>query len=271
MCARHAAQLARRGQLRPIPQQRPVGAAQARDTEGRKQCSVCLQWRPEADYDRSPIQEDGLQPSCRPCRILITYSLPPAQHEALLTEQGGVCAVCGRTDRSGKALAVDHDHSCCSGPRSCGRCVRGLLCSRCNFGLGRFSDDPGRLRSAAAYVEGWRRREPREIPPTPKGRRDKRWYAYRVAPEGYAEMLAAQGGACALCSTKPTTRALAVDHDHSCCPRAVDGRVTCGRCVRGLLCTNCNVGLGTMDDDPIVLRRAADYVGGAVASTFLAN
>lgn len=27
---------------------------------------------------------------------------------------------------------VDHDHACCSGPHSCGRCIRGVLCHRCN-------------------------------------------------------------------------------------------------------------------------------------------
>jgi hypothetical protein len=49
-----------------------------------------------------------------------------------------------------KFLHVDHDHACCPGPKSCGKCVRFLLCDKCNVGLGSFSDDP--LRMAKAII-----------------------------------------------------------------------------------------------------------------------
>lgn len=34
--------------------------------------------------------------------------------------------------RMARAAMVDHDHDCCPGGWSCGRCVRGLICSECN-------------------------------------------------------------------------------------------------------------------------------------------
>jgi 16S rRNA C967 or C1407 C5-methylase (RsmB/RsmF family) len=49
---------------------------------------------------------------------------------------------------------IDHDHGCCSGTGSCGRCVRGLLCNRCNLMLGFANDQPEILRAALEYLAG---------------------------------------------------------------------------------------------------------------------
>lgn len=73
------------------------------------------------------------------------------QFQELNDAQGGRCAVCGEAPDGN--LHVDHDHSCCPGRNSCGECVRGLLCGKCNKALGMFKDDPERLRSAASYLE----------------------------------------------------------------------------------------------------------------------
>lgn len=51
-----------------------------------------------------------------------------------------VCDICGGTPK-----CVDHHHDT--------GLIRGHLCSRCNLGLGQFSDDPARLRAAAEYLE----------------------------------------------------------------------------------------------------------------------
>lgn len=61
------------------------------------------------------------------------------------------CNACGSTDR----LHVDHDHVCCpdgSSPRSCGQCVRGVLCHGCNTALGLLSESPDRIRLLLAYL-----------------------------------------------------------------------------------------------------------------------
>ena len=83
------------------------------------------------------------------------YSLDLERFDALLAAQGGACGVCGTTKPGGKgAWNVDHDHTCCAGNRSCGACVRGLLCHHCNTGLGMFRDSPDTLTSAIAYLSG---------------------------------------------------------------------------------------------------------------------
>jgi len=66
------------------------------------------------------------------------HGLTPGEVAALSALQGGLCAICGR---AGQKLQVDHDHRHCPGRTGCRRCVRGLLCPRCNAGLGWIGDE----------------------------------------------------------------------------------------------------------------------------------
>lgn len=71
------------------------------------------------------------------------YGLTPAELAELL-RQNNVCAICKTAGWTRKGPQVDHDHET-------GR-VRGILCSNCNQGLGRFKDDPSLLLSAVEYL-----------------------------------------------------------------------------------------------------------------------
>lgn len=86
-----------------------------------------------------------------------TYSISLEDYNVMVERQGGVCGVtnCGvpPEDCTKGVLVVDHDHSCCPGAMSCGRCVRGLVCDRCNTGLSMFKDDSEVLRGAASYLD----------------------------------------------------------------------------------------------------------------------
>jgi hypothetical protein len=73
-------------------------------------------------------------------------------YEAMLVDQGGVCAVCGKPPRSDISLHVDHDHS--TGHR------RGLLCFSCNNALGDVKDDVERLIAFVDYLTTHAEREP---------------------------------------------------------------------------------------------------------------
>ncbi len=81
------------------------------------------------------------------------YHIEPEQYQFQAEKQGNVCALCGKPDPNGKRLAVDHDPRCCPArARSCGKCIRGLLCSSCNPGLGFFAHDPELLQKAIQYL-----------------------------------------------------------------------------------------------------------------------
>lgn len=82
------------------------------------------------------------------------YGLTPEQYQALVdhcrkNDKGqALCMMCNRV----RARAVDHDHSCCSGKTSCGKCVRGLLCTRCNVFLGHSRDDVAVAHNMVDYL-----------------------------------------------------------------------------------------------------------------------
>lgn len=85
-----------------------------------------------------------------------------------------------------------------------------------------------------------------------------RWRRYGISFKDVEQMWKDQGQACAICRVSSGLLDLNVDHDHTCCD--LIGRRACGRCVRGLLCTPCNTGLGLLLDQPDRLRAAADYL-----------
>lgn len=83
------------------------------------------------------------------------HQLTPEEYEQMVASQNGRCAICRRDDpgTSHGYWHIDHDHQCCPArSRGCGTCVRGLLCSSCNLGLGHFKDDPVRLQVAIVYL-----------------------------------------------------------------------------------------------------------------------
>ena len=84
----------------------------------------------------------------------LKYNIRIQDLEKMHEEQDDRCAICGRSEViDGRSLVVDHDHRCCAGQKSCGECIRALLCSSCNRALGFFGDSPELLRKAAEYLE----------------------------------------------------------------------------------------------------------------------
>lgn len=73
------------------------------------------------------------------------YGISPEEYEKLLSKQEGVCAICKVTSEEYKKnFHVDHCHKT-------GK-IRGLLCQKCNLGLGQFKDSPEFLLSAVEYL-----------------------------------------------------------------------------------------------------------------------
>lgn len=88
----------------------------------------------------------------RASNIRHLYGLTLEQWQQMWDEQTGDCAICLDPLVEGKDVHVDHDHECCPGSQSCGKCVRGLLCRGCNIMLGQAKDDVEVLLAAVSYI-----------------------------------------------------------------------------------------------------------------------
>lgn len=133
-------------------------SCQSQLAPGRKRCVAHLaiaRERRRAYVERNPDCGKDYRSRSADVRLngelLRLYGISLADYRGLLSAQRGVCAICGQPDPTpGRRLAVDHDHQ--SGA------VRGLLCGKCNKGIGLLGDSEEGLLKALAYVRGeaWR-------------------------------------------------------------------------------------------------------------------
>ncbi len=137
--------------------------------EGLNWCGRCQTLKPVDEFKPSKHTKSGLTGRCATCVVdgflILTYNITLADYWVMFEKQNGVCATCHQPETSvdpryGKVLrlAVDHDHTCCPGSKSCGECVRGLLCSSCNRTLGLMRDDAATLGRMADYIIGHKER-----------------------------------------------------------------------------------------------------------------
>jgi hypothetical protein len=99
--------------------------------------------------ERIRAQQSAYGYANRPRLAAARKGLTPEAVQELRDIQSGLCAICA-TELT--LPHIDHDHACCPGSSSCGRCVRGLLCASCNHMLGKAYDKPEVLEAAARYL-----------------------------------------------------------------------------------------------------------------------
>lgn len=78
---------------------------------------------------------------------------------------------------------------------------------------------------------------------------------HKITSEWYDAKMLEQQNQCAVCG-KSFEKTPHIDHNHACCPSAR----SCGKCHRGLLCDDCNLGLGRFKDSIEILSRAIQYL-----------
>lgn len=136
-----------------------------------KQCSKCKEFKSLDLFYNHNKNKDGKRCRCKSCNSIDAkehrkkilnddylgtrlkertknlkskFGISLEEYSLKLEQQKGVCAICDGLCKSGKRLAVDHDHKT-------GK-IRDLLCNNCNGGLGKFQDNPELLIKAADYL-----------------------------------------------------------------------------------------------------------------------
>lgn len=86
-------------------------------------------------------------------KLVRYFKMTQTDYDKMFSEQGNACLICKSKTSGKKGFAIDHDRNCCPGIKTCGNCVRGILCSYCNVGLGHFKDDIEFLENAINYLK----------------------------------------------------------------------------------------------------------------------
>lgn len=138
-----------------------------------KRCRGCWDARPLSTHCIAghELTEDNMynksgNRSCATCtwinHLKNRYHMTERQFWQMFEAQGRQCAIpgCGKTSPGKRRWCVDHDHACCPGPRSCGKCIRGLLCVGCNTALGHVGDNVQLIAGMMTYLH----ESPRPLP-----------------------------------------------------------------------------------------------------------
>lgn len=107
-------------------------------------CGVCGIIKPVSDFHKNAGKDKGIEAACKDCRntriVEARYGLYKGELQELKDNASNKCEIC----KNNYPLAVDHCHS--SG------IIRGMLCTNCNNGLGRFKDSVENLQNAINYL-----------------------------------------------------------------------------------------------------------------------
>lgn len=138
-----------------------------------KVCAKCREEKPLSEFYKDRTGKYGVFLYCKLCddarrkvylkknpnyavekHLRQRFKLSIEGRQALLAKQNGKCKICGTDNPGTRGWQIDHSHSCCPGrKKTCGKCIRGILCVPCNKGLGDFKDNPETLKRAIQYLE----------------------------------------------------------------------------------------------------------------------
>ena len=205
-----------------------------------KTCTICGLLKNEGtDFYRS---KDGYENQCKDCRNLSKYKARIEKREKLGLRTRTI------GNRQSRILKEQGLHYCC-------RCqiikpvaefstmnVRGGIATHCKLCCREISDERSLRDDVKETRHNYYNARKRKYRNTILKRE------FGITIDDYEDMLQQQNNVCAICGGVNKTKSLCVDHSH------ITGKV------RGLLCNNCNVAIGMLAEDPVILNKAIEYI-----------
>jgi len=111
-------------------------------------CRTCEKLRQQSDKSKATKRKYGKDKKDRIKDLYLkrAFNISIEEYNKLFENQNGCCAICNKHQTEfKKSFAVDHCHKTIK--------VRGLLCSKCNIGIGQFNDNEELLRKAIEYIK----------------------------------------------------------------------------------------------------------------------
>jgi hypothetical protein len=257
-----------------------------------KECNLCKKTKPVAEFGLAKGGALGVRGMCKPCYNMSNkdwnrkrlYGIDSDNYTSLLKSQNKACGICKCTPNSREDLCVDHCHDT--------GVIRGLLCKKCNRGIGKLGDNLQAIQKVIRYftisskirdgrsilMETYHRPDNRQVEGKSctkckmyksidkyhkskigtKGLKprckvcakfDETKRLYNLDDKQFLSFLVSQNDSCGACESKfSVLQEVFVDHDH------VSGKV------RGLLCKECNWGIGVLGDSKDGIVQAEKYL-----------
>jgi len=108
-------------------------------------CDACKE--ASREYQKNKRHEAKAKLGYSPRRFK-RHHITKENYDDLLNKYAGKCWICKNND----GINIDHDHSCCKGTHSCGKCIRGILCGNCNTAIGLLKEDKKIMLEALNYL-----------------------------------------------------------------------------------------------------------------------